>query len=109
MTAPARFDDTFVAGDTYDLVINTKQTVEGGVAILHIRTRPEQPPLVVANAITLAEGKITFKLTPAETRKLDTTKGSSQNCVYQVQFTGVDGNVSTLLTGHFRVLRDLAK
>lgn len=108
MPAPERFDDTFVAGDTYDLVISTTKTVEGGSAILHIRSRPEQPPILVSNAITLAEGMITFKLSPEETRKLDSSTKSSQNFAYHVQFTSVSGDVTTLVTGHFRVLKDLA-
>lgn len=109
MSAPTRFDDTFVAGDTYDLVVSTNKIVEGGSATLHIRSKPEQPPLVISNAISLAEGKITFKLSQTDTKKLDSAVKTSQNFVHQIQFTSSAGDIYTIASGHFRVLKDLNK
>lgn len=109
MPAPARFDDTLVAGDSYSLS-TTLQDVEvlGGSATLHIRARPEQPPVIVCNGVVAPNGLIVYHIPPAATRKLDGAREGHQQFIYHAQFTSSTGDVTTYLGGYLRVLKDIA-
>lgn len=109
MSAPARFDDTLVAGDTYPMTLTLVGVdVLGGSAILHIRKRPEEPPVITSTGTLSSGGRIIFKLLPDETRRLDMIKEGQQRVIYNVQYTSAAGDVTTILAGQLRVLKDLA-
>lgn len=109
MPAPARFDDTLVAGDSFSLTTTLQGVnVLGGSATLHIRARPEQPPVIICNGVVAPEGLIVYHIPPEATRKLDSSREGHQQFIYHAQFTDSIGDVTTYLSGYLRVLKDLA-
>ena len=110
MAEPARFDDTFVAGDTYPLSLTlVDKDVTGGSATLHIRRNfNDTPVVIVEGTVGTTNGLITFTIPPEATRVLDSARDGYHKFVYNIQLTEADGTVQTLLVGSFRVLRDLA-
>lgn len=109
MPAPARFDDTLVAGDTFTLQATLNGVnVLGGSATLHIRSSTTADPVIVCNGLLSGNGKIIFKIPPSATRKLDSARDGYNLFVYNAQYTSPDGDVSTFLAGTLRVLKDMA-
>ncbi len=105
---PARFDDTFVAGNSYPMTLTLDEDVLQGSAVLVIRHSFTEPVILAVNAVMLTEGRITFNLTPEQTLKLNNARKGFNKFSYSVQYTNSQDFVQTLLIGQLRVLRALS-
>lgn len=106
---PARYDTTFVAGDTFPMTLTyVDEDVLGGSAVMHIRARAEETPVITAQGSLGSNGVIVFELPPEATRSLDSARDGLRKFLYNIQLTNSQGFVQTLLVGELRVMKDLA-
>ena len=116
MGMPERYDDSFVAGDTYKLLFNYKDS--DGIAIdltdytvnMHVKKSVMTDDVIlektyVIDAIDGPVGKVEINLDVNDTNDLSGIIAKS-SYVYDVQLTSISGdNVKTVIGGIFDVYK----